>query len=158
LSDENRTTSVGLFNYAHTYAASAAALSAAEVKATHWNAPVYFLYFHAVELYLKAFLLANGVTLGDLKLDYRHNARKLTEKAKEHLLDLSPKYEEAINLMDETDNVISSRYLRVGTHKRLPFSVFDDLCRTLHQQIMPTVYDQAGITRYLDLWPKPPLR
>lgn len=118
---------------------------------------MYFLYFHAIELYLKAFLLAQGVTLGELKGKYVHSIRKLAEKAEEHRLDIMAQYKGAIELIDKTDNVISSRYLRVGAHTRLPFSVFDNFCRSLHQQIEPTVYDPTGITRRPELWPKPPL-
>lgn len=160
MSNNNDATPVGLFNFAHTYAASAAALSTVEVKATHWNAPIYFLYFHAVELYLKAFLRAHGETPDDLKRQYGHNTRKLADKAKEYRLDLTLKYEEAIMLMDSnvTDNVMSSRYLRVGNHKRLPLSVFDDLCRWLHIQVEPTVYDPTVIARRPVLWDRPPFR
>jgi len=54
--DEHRTNSVGLFHTAESYWRSAVALREAKVRATHPDNPIRLLYYHAIELYLKAFL------------------------------------------------------------------------------------------------------
>jgi hypothetical protein len=53
ITGEDRTNDVGLFNMAESYWKSAAALHEAKVKASHPLSPVLFLYYHAVELYLR---------------------------------------------------------------------------------------------------------
>jgi hypothetical protein len=63
ITDEDRTNEVGFFNTAETYWKSAQALYNAKVKATHPLSPVLFLYYHAIELYFKAFLRGHGFEL-----------------------------------------------------------------------------------------------
>ena len=64
MSDEiERTTPLGLFNYARSYWRSAEYLHAAQLTLTHPTAPVSFLFYHAIELYLKDFLLSQSMTL-----------------------------------------------------------------------------------------------
>jgi hypothetical protein len=48
------------------------ALQKAQVKATHPDDPICFLYFHAVELYLKSFLRAHGASVEELRTKYGH--------------------------------------------------------------------------------------
>jgi hypothetical protein len=57
IQDENeRTNPMGLFTMAEAYRLSALALENAEVAAGHADSPIRFLYYHALELYLKALL------------------------------------------------------------------------------------------------------
>lgn len=132
---------IGLFNYAHSYAQSAITLQENETDATHWHAPVYFLYFHAIELYLKAWLVAYGHDLDVLRDKHGHRVKPLAKLARGHGLVLSEQTEAVIDLMHTTDNVLSARYIRLGMHTRLPFTVFFDACQALHEQIMPKVYE-----------------
>jgi hypothetical protein len=67
ITDEERTNEVGLFHTAESYWKSAAALYAVNVKASHARSPVLFLYYHAIELYLKAFLRGNGHSAKELR-------------------------------------------------------------------------------------------
>ncbi len=48
--------------------------------------------------------------------------------------------------MSDTDNVISSRDIRLGNHTRLPFSVYCEMCLSLHEQIGWRVYDGSDVT------------
>ena len=44
--------------------------------------PIYYLFLHAIELALKAYLRqVNAVTMAELRLDYGHNISKLIRKA-----------------------------------------------------------------------------
>ncbi|MDO6482012.1 hypothetical protein [Shimia thalassica] len=144
MADEDKYSAVGLFNYAHSYAASAIELESSTVDATHPDAVVYYLYFHAIELYLKSYLLAHSVSEEDVQFKFGHKTRKLANKAKQLGLTLIEEDEAVVTLMAKTDNVISSRYLRVGTHTRLPFIAFQETCYRLHEQICPKAYEKVG--------------
>ena len=78
---EERTNEVGLFNAAETYWRSAGALYAAKVKATHRLSPVLFLYYHAIELYLKAFLRGHGHSVAELRSKFGHRIGWLSDRA-----------------------------------------------------------------------------
>ena len=102
---------------------------------------------------MKSFLLAQGKTINEIRDEYGHNVRKLSEKAKEYGLELTEKDEEVFVLMAGTDNVISSRYIRMGTHLRLPLTVYNDLCKSLHIQIEHTAYqDLESVGRPVIWW------
>jgi hypothetical protein len=60
--DDDRVTDLGLFNFAGSYRAAAEALGKTKFNATHRDVPVNFLYVHALELYMKAFLRCAGET------------------------------------------------------------------------------------------------
>lgn len=93
LTDEDaRSTPVGLFNFAETYWLSARALKAAEVKeVTHRAYPVFFLYYHAIELYLKAYLRLYH-TMAQLRgRKFGHDAGALSKRARELDLPVKPK-------------------------------------------------------------------
>ena len=145
--DEHQKQAVALFNYAQSYAQSAVTLEDNQTDATHWNAPIYFLYFHAIELYLKAFLVRLGHDLDKLKRKHGHKVRPLAELCQRQGLQLSLDAEQAIALMADTDNVISSRYIRLGNHTRLPFDVYYEMCQSLHEQVGFKVYEGGGVKR-----------
>jgi hypothetical protein len=134
---------IGLFNYAHSYAQSAVALEEIEPEVSHANAPVHFLYFHAIELYLKSCLVACGDDLEDLRKQFGHKVRPLADRAKLYELTLRVGDEAVIDLMDKTDNVISARYIRLGVHTRLPVIAYFDICYSIHDQIIGKVYEGA---------------
>ena len=73
--EKNRTSALGLFNFAHSYWASASALETKDVRASHADAPICYLYFHSVELYLKSYLLAEGHSLAELTLSKTTTSR-----------------------------------------------------------------------------------
>ncbi len=147
MSEEERTTAVGLFNYAHSYAASAIELENTRVDATHPDAVVYYLYFHAIELYLKSFLLAHGNDIEYLREKYGHNVLKLANASKDLGLTLEDVDEAVIDSMKQTDNVISTRYLRTGSHTLPTLNALQETCYRMHEQICPKAYEEVGGTR-----------
>jgi hypothetical protein len=68
MNDDERTTHLGLFNYAHSYWVCAATLEGKPLDITHKDAPVDYLYYHAVELYLKSYLRLKGHNLKQLRV------------------------------------------------------------------------------------------
>jgi hypothetical protein len=80
--DEDRTTAIGLFHFAHSYASSAAALCDVKLHATHRDSPIRYLYSHAIELYLKSFLRMKEISVDELRSrDLGHNVAKCAERA-----------------------------------------------------------------------------
>lgn len=144
---EEDATAIGYFNYANSYAASAVALTKVKVNATHPDSPIRFLFHHAIELYLKAHLLAHGFDTKKLKFEFGHKVRKLADGACDHGLVLSAADIQVIDQMDQTDSVMSSRYVRFGIHQLLPLDTLHECCYRLNTAIGHQVYANSGVTR-----------
>jgi hypothetical protein len=111
ISDDDRTTPLGLFYYARTYRQSGVALHRAKVKATHPDAPVVFLLAHAIELYLNAFLRGQGLAVDELRGKFVHDPKKLASKFSVGGLPLDEEDDEVLKLLKEDNSLISSRYI-----------------------------------------------
>jgi hypothetical protein len=149
MSDEDdRTTALGLFNFARTYWQSAVALKKANVRATHRDEPVTFLYCHAVELYLKAFLRAAGMSVKELREKYGHNVVKLAEAARADGLDFADEDNEVIVLIKEMDP-ITLRYIRTGFFTRPALEALDRTCRSFDESVETLLREQGLKTRPL---------
>jgi HEPN domain-containing protein len=137
LNDEDeRTNPIGLFNYADSYWRSARALEKARVNATHRDAPVCFLYYHAIELYLKAHLRSEGFTVKQLRSKkFGHNAVNLRDEAKLKGLHFGDEDDVVLQYMGETEVVIESRYLRTGYFDRPANEALHRTCKSLRQSV-----------------------
>jgi len=145
MTEDDRTTPVGLFHYAHSYAASAAALRKLDLKLTHPEAPIRFQYNHAIELYLKAFLRLHGLTVKELRSKpYSHDTKAMLETAEKFGLYPVVPHVVAIERagMDTID-----RYIVTGARKVIPLELIDETCEWLHGRIGPDVYKAEGLTR-----------
>jgi hypothetical protein len=135
MSDEiERTTPLGLFNYARSYWRSAEYLHAAQLTLTHPTAPVSFLFYHAIELYLKAFLLSQSMTLQSLK-SIGHRVDKAGEKAIEKGLLLLDEDREVISIIGDGDTVINSRYIVTGAFSRPVEDALSRTCGSLDETV-----------------------
>jgi hypothetical protein len=74
--NNERTNSMGLFNTAEAFWKSAVALEKAKVKVGHAESPVRTLYYHAIELYLKA-LLRQHYSVDMLGKKFGHNTTRI---------------------------------------------------------------------------------
>src|SRR5260370_14410154 len=81
--EEERTTPVGLFHVADSYWGAAHALAPVKLETTHPDFPISFFYYHAIELYLKAFLRLHGPMPMDLRERYGHKTSTLSKRATE---------------------------------------------------------------------------
>ena len=115
---EDRTTAVGLYHYGHSYHEAARALSQAKFRATHPDAPLTYLYFHAIELFLKAYLRANGHTVADLERRFGHNIERMRKRACELGFDFQDEDLEVLSYMEQTPIVMNSRYISTGYFQR----------------------------------------
>jgi hypothetical protein len=75
--------------------------------------PRYFLFCHALELALNAFLAARGLTKGQLK-ELHHSLRKLLAEAQRQGLSLSPSTATELELLDEAHSEFWHRYPAFG--------------------------------------------
>jgi hypothetical protein len=116
---EQRTTPIGLWHFAKSYLDAAKHL--AENTGLGFDAPIYFLYCHAIELTLKAYLRAQGARLDELK-SFGHALPLLLERALAQGLDqgASAENEAAIlELVDVYNQGHEFRYIVTGS-KVLP--------------------------------------
>lgn len=134
LAPEDRTTPTGLFNFARSYWRSAEQLRSSKPKVTHPDAPILFLFYHAIELYLKAFLRSAGYDLAQLK-GISHRITKAARAAQKEGLQLTPADFELLDLIDSDDNVIRVRYITTGAHTRPEDEELSDFCQYLDQSV-----------------------
>jgi hypothetical protein len=118
IDDNERTNATGLFNTARSYWRSAEHLNAARIKVTHPQAPVTFLFCHAIELYLKSYLRGTGADLAELK-KLGHRVANLAKAAVASGLKLEPQQSEILSHVDDADVAIEARYIVTG-FKSLP--------------------------------------
>jgi len=115
---DERTSAVGLFNFARSYWQSAEHLNAANLKVSHPSAPVTFLFCHAIELYLKAYLRGAGKSVAELK-QIGHRVANLAKAAVSTGLKIEPEQSEVLSHIDDDDIAIEARYIVTG-FKRVP--------------------------------------
>lgn len=132
--DNDRTNSMGLFNTAEAYWKSAGALAAAKVKVGHSDKPVQTLYYHAIELYLKA-LLRQHYSVDDLSKRFGHKIGRMTEEAEKHGLFIMDEDREVFALMRDTDVVIRARYIRRGQSTHHPPEALSRTCKSLRVSV-----------------------
>jgi hypothetical protein len=119
MTDEDRTNSMGLFNRAEAYRLSAMALENRQLR--HVHEPIEFLYCHSVELYLKA-LVRQKHGVKKLQKKFSHNIGRLVRAAEKLGLNISQHDHELLAMMNDTDMMIESRYIRTGTKTRPTFA------------------------------------
>jgi hypothetical protein len=135
MSDEDdRTTPIGLFNYAHTYWRSAVTLHKAKVRVTHRDAPTSFLYCHAIELYLKAYLRAHDVSAETLRTKYGHDVSKLANAAKAKGLHFDDEDTEVLQLITDM-KPLTIRYIKTGPFRRPTHEALNRTCKSFHQSV-----------------------
>jgi hypothetical protein len=134
IDDDERTNAVGLFNTARSYWRSAEYLNAAKLRVTHPHAPITFLFCHAIELYLKAYLRGTGSNLADLK-KLSHRIVHLAKAATERGLELRPEVSEVLSHVDDADVAIEARYIVTGFAQRLPNEALGDAAGRLDDTI-----------------------
>jgi hypothetical protein len=136
LDDETRSTPIGFFNFAESYWRAAQVLEKAKLKTTHPHSPISFLYYHAIELYLKSYLRMHGISARVLaSRQYGHKTDRLTQRAADLGLFLMDEDREVVSLMAETDAVIRSRYLQTGLFRWPTHGALNRTCRSFRSSI-----------------------
>jgi HEPN domain-containing protein len=144
MSDDGRTTPLGLFNYARSYWQSGVLLHHAGVKVSHPDAPVTLLMAHAVELYLKAFLRVRGLSAQEVKHSFGHDFIKLVQAAWDRGLALTDEDREMATILKEQESIRRSRYVETGYFKRPALAALSGMCRRLDETVAAAL-KSAGI-------------
>ena len=133
------------FNFAESYWLSAGVLREAKVKGAPNRAyPIFFLYYHATELYLKAYLRVQGLTVDLLQNDFRHDTGKLSKCARELGAPIKPKEMGLFDVVGKANAVILSRYQAGGY--RLPLmTALERACRSLREIAGHAIEDGTGM-------------
>jgi hypothetical protein len=110
----DRRAPLGYFNYAVSFHAAADLVFSEGLEATHPDAPTTFLYYQAVELYLKAFLRLTGDSAAQL-WRLRHDLRRLKSRAIRRGLTFGMQESQVLDWMAATEAWTSARYLETGS-------------------------------------------
>ena len=145
--DEARTTPLGLFNTATAFREAAEGLESLSLKSVMRHMPVRFLYFHAIELYLKSFLRTQSYTVTEVR-GFGHDFRKLAKLALKSGFEFSATDIEVIMALGDSDAVIEARYLRTGAKiGSLPIETIRGTCKRLHEAIGKQLSEKGVLVR-----------
>jgi hypothetical protein len=118
-----------------------------QIDARHADAPVRFLYSHAIELYLKSYLLLNRVTVEEPRShNLGHNINALRTEAQSFGLTFNKEQENQLDLLSEA---IFDRYIETGSRVVLLPTALHGLCVYLHGKIGPAIRKSNDIKRGL---------
>jgi len=134
---EERTTPFGLYTSAESYWQAAQALEEAKVRSVHPDYPIRFLYYHAIELYLKSYLRLKGHSVRDLSSmkKFGHDIKRLTDRAAELGIKFEAEDLYIFGIMGSTDAVIRSRYHKTAAFHWPTTDGLDRVCDRLHRPI-----------------------
>jgi hypothetical protein len=126
LTEDDRATPLGFFNLAEDY------LEAAYVLGEHLRAGCFrgevikFVTFHAIELYLKAFLRKRGVSVVILERKFGHWFKKLIPACERHGLNFPDSTKGALLLAEGLRDPKETRYFRSTARPRIiPAGLFE---------------------------------
>jgi hypothetical protein len=153
IDDNERTSELGLFNTARSYWHSAEHLNAANLKVTHPQAPVTFLFCHAIELYLKAFLRGAGKSVAELK-QIGHRVANLAKAAVSAGFKIEPEQSEVLSHIDDASVAIEARYIVTG-FKNLPTNEALSGAAAYLDQTVFTALSNKGIPVRSEIFERP---
>ena len=133
ITDDYRTTSLGLFNLAEAFWRAAHTLADAKVESGHADSPVRTLYYHAIELYLKA-LLRQHYSVDDLKHKFGHRFSRLATEAEAHGLTFNDEDRDVLALSD-SDVIMRARYIRTGAGTFHTLEGLERTCKSLRESV-----------------------
>jgi HEPN domain-containing protein len=151
MSDDDRTTPLGLFNYARSYWQSGVLLHDAQATVTHPDAPVTLLLAHAIELYLKAFLRLRGVGIEKVKSSFGHDFKKLVDEASSRGLSLGNEEIDIAAILTEQESIRRSRYIETGYYQRPGLAALSRTCQGLDQSVSAALRDAGMSIRSTEL-------
>ena len=129
---------IGTFNFAHSFWHAGSALRTGDWAqgVSHARKPVEFLYWHAIELFLKAFLLASGISETDLrKSSYGHDLPALARAATNRGLLLKDRDSAVLSLMPTKADMIELRYMTPGLRIVPEHEELETTCDNLYRVV-----------------------
>ncbi len=151
LTDDDRTTAIGLTRFAYEYIEAAMLVDQAHGARPDFERaspiPAYFLALHGIELTFKAFLRHKGVTVRDLSSPkhFGHDLRRCYRKAKElgllEVFKMRADDMRAMLLLLDLNEMQGLRYIRTGLRHFPSWAIVEPFAVRLHQSV-------AGQTGY----------
>jgi hypothetical protein len=133
-----RTTPVLYFMTAKAYHTSARSLMNNPIPGLgHADQPIRALIHHAVELYLKAFLLHSGMTPAQLRNALGHDYEQLVDEALNRGLVLAPVEADTLKALKDLGAFSQARYPVVGSTRVIGLEVLNVLCNALVKLVGP---------------------
>lgn len=132
---------IGIYNYAASYHVAADLICDHGLRATHPESPAMFLYYHAIELYLKSFLRLRGVSAKRLQ-SIGHDYKRLLSRASKDGPVLGEQENEVLNTLDG-EIWSRSRYLEIGYVRGPAVYALSETSKSLRQEVAK-VLREAG--------------
>jgi hypothetical protein len=126
MAKDDRTNELGLFNFAEAYREAADILAIKRQKALRFDAPIRYLFYHSIELYLKAFLRKHGLTVKQIR-KLGHGFPGLCVACIKRGLWFAEEDCEVLKLIAAEGNYIRARYIETGA---MTVATIDGLSRT----------------------------
>jgi hypothetical protein len=144
ITDEDRTTAIGLARYAYDYLHAAIVVETNDPTPRHISpVPAYFLALHGIELTLKAFLRHKGVSVKHLQKKFGHDVQACYRKAKElglhEVFNALPVDSDAMRMLVQLNDQQGLRYIKTGMKHFPLWSIVEPLAIRLHQAVAPLV-------------------
>lgn len=146
---------IGFHHYAEEFLGAAQQFR--HETARHFSPVRYYLLCHAIELVLKAYLLVVGVPKADLpKPGLRHDLTAILARAKgkglEHLVGVSPEWDDTISKANEYYNKKGFEYFEVSNalhgYKNLPsLATLEDMTVTLVHRLRGVCLSSSRVAR-----------
>jgi hypothetical protein len=96
---------------------------------------VQFLYYHAIELFLKSFLMTQGHSAELLREKFAHIISKRSRTAAKLGLHLDDEDLEVFALTETSEAVIGSRYIKTGFFTLPTIQALHRTCKSLRQSV-----------------------
>jgi hypothetical protein len=125
---------IGVFNSTASYRAATDLLAKQAFEATHPGDPMSFLYYHAIEFHLKAFLRLQKVSMSKLR-GIGRDFIKLGVRSQHKGLVIDSKTNEILELLTESDAWGRARYLEVGMLAVPDIEELGRACQRLHKSV-----------------------
>jgi hypothetical protein len=134
ITQDDRTTAVGLYHYGLSYQACAEQLRCSPPDDLAFDAPIRFLYWHTSELFMKAFLRAAGLGVRELR-DIGHRLGRLHNECVERGLPLGSYPSAFFDFTDEAEP-LEARYIVTGYREgQASLGALSQLCGELQEAV-----------------------
>jgi hypothetical protein len=140
----DRRPALGYFNYAVSYHAAADLIFNHGLTATHPDAPASFVYYQAIELYLKAFLRLRGVSASRLR-GIGHDPQRLRKRSIERGLSFGKIENNVLDWFISTEAWTRNRYLEVGSTTSLLGEIVPTACANLKTSVAAALRSSGHI-------------
>jgi hypothetical protein len=136
---------IGLYYFAASYHVAADLICDQGLKATHPEAPAMFLYYHAIELYLKPFLRFHDVSAKRLQ-SIGHDYKRLLSRASKRGLVLGELESEVLSMLDG-EIWSRSRYLEIGSLRSPSLNALSTTSISLRQAVAKVLHEAGQPVR-----------